>query len=80
MTCASHQSCRSLANDSEGDEWMQKSNREEIRPIFTMRAQPKAAYLPCSSDLRGRVGGCGNLWPFGKETGDHYCLRGTEDI
>lgn len=36
---------------------MQKSNRKEIRLIFTMRAQPKAAYLPCSSDLTGHWGG-----------------------
>lgn len=43
---------------------MQKSNREEIRLIFTMRAQPKAAYLPCSSDLRGRVGG---VWDSGEK-------------
>lgn len=59
---------------------MQKSNTEEIRPVFAMRSQPKATYLPCSSDLRRRGGDCGNLWPCGKETEDHYRLRGTADI
>lgn len=55
--CTAHQVGRYLASDGKGDEWMQKSNIEEIRPIFTMRAQPKAAYLPCSSDLTEHVWG-----------------------